>query len=43
MNYCTSASSNRDLPSNHQLKKCHSISNHCGEIPVGLSKRSGVL
>ena len=27
-NYCTSASSNHDLSLNHQLKKCHSISNH---------------
>ena len=28
-NNYTSASSNYDLPFNHQLKKCHCISNHC--------------
>ena len=28
-NYCPSASSNHDLPLNHRLKKCYSISNHC--------------
>ena len=43
LNYCASASGNHDLPFNHQLKKCHSISNPCEWNFIGLSKWSGVL